>query len=195
MGYTHYWRRKKVLDKEKFRKVVQDFKIVANAIRDKVPLAGPLGEGQPIITDEKIAFNGLRNCGHESRNLGITWPSKSACCVTEDGKAHTEGSWFAGALLATRCCDGDCSHESFILERVYNKPFGLEPDESGRHFEFCKTAYKPYDLAVTACLIIAKHHLGDEIVVSSDGEEKDWIDAMLLCEKLLGYGNDFRLER
>ena len=32
----------------------------------------------------------------------------------------------------------------------------------------------PYDAAVTACLVVMKHHLGDAIRVSSDGEIGDW---------------------
>jgi hypothetical protein len=197
MGYSHKWSRKTELDKKKFTRVQEDFKTILHALEIKgIPLAGSMGNGQPTVDNEKIAFNGVEKCGHKVQNLGITWPSDSACCVSEDGKADVDGSWFAGAQLGSRCCGGDCSHESFVLPRVFTLPeWRLEPNEKGLHFDFCKTAYKPYDIAVTACLIIAKHHLGNDIEVRSDGEEKDWIDAMLLCEENLGYGNEFRLDR
>jgi len=64
----------------------------------------------------------------------------------------------------------------------------------GLYFQCCKTAYKPYDLAVIICLIIAKHHLGKDLLVSSDGELSHWQDGMLICQKILGYGLDFSFQ-
>ena len=44
--------------------------------------------------------------------------------------------------------------------------------------EFTKTAHKPYDLVVCCCLILAKKHFGDKILVASDGTwEQDWQHA------------------
>ena len=56
---------------------------------------------------------------------------------------------------------GDLSHESF----------GLSPQTSG--FEFTKTQRKPYDKHVLACLILAKEYFGNNIEVSSDGDNDD----------------------
>ena len=56
-------------------------------------------------------------------------------------------------------------------------------------------AFKVYDLAVLCCLIIAKQHLGKDIKVRSDGSIDEWQDGMLLCQNVLGYGNDFVLDR
>ena len=56
---------------------------------------------------------------------------------------------------------GDLSHESFCLST----------DSKG--FEFTKTARKPYDRHVLACLILAKEYFGDNIEVSSDGDNDD----------------------
>ena len=36
-----------------------------------------------------------------------------------------------------------------------------------------------------------EHHLKEQIEVHSDGELENWSDAMLFCERLLGYGQDF----
>ena len=113
--------------------------------------------------------------------------------------------------LPCRSCGGDCSHETFSLPvemekndwqkpiveishyDQYGKPVCNDKEEVGFYFEFCKTAYKPYDLAVIICLIIAKHHLKEEIIVSSDGALDNWKDGMLICQKILGYGLDFTL--
>lgn len=128
--------------------------------------------------------------------------------------SDVSGQWFAGANLNSRTCGGDCSHETFRLECVYkpfadwDKPHGKysniinqdgtrnlnAPNTVGKYFSFCKTAYKPYDLAVIICLIIAKHYLGDAIIVHSDGEIENWSDGMEICQRLFGYGNDFKFD-
>jgi len=67
-----------------------------------------------------------------------------------------------------------------------------EPCRDQRHadkyFQSCKTAFRPYDLAATAFLAIAKHHLGGKILVESDGTIMHWMDAVKLCQNVLGYG-------
>jgi len=67
---------------------------------------------------------------------------------------------------------GDLAHETFWLRDHYrtNDPFN-----------FCKTAQKPYDEVVTACLIVLKHRLPNHVDVSSDGEEMDWLPGLLLA--------------
>jgi len=63
-------------------------------------------------------------------------------------------------------------------------------------FEFTKTARKPYDSAVCACLIVLQYHLGVWFRVSSDGDDADegWTTARQFCERVLGYGGDFTLK-
>ena len=68
----------------------------------------------------------------------------------------------------------------------YNKP-----DERGLYIGFVKTAFRPYDVAVTAALLIGKRHLGDELVVSSNGADAQWLDARRICQTVLGYGEWF----
>ena len=237
MGYTHYWKRVEKFDKEKFEKVVKDFKAVLEHLSKFVPLAGGLGKGKPEINSKRIWFNGVQNCGHADRNLGITWPEKDASgiaflverykdistrtlltvlCGQEEKLAVNDsdvsGTWFAGLKLKNRSCGGDCSHETFSLPLEiekdswqkpigkishydqYGKPVYNDAEEVGLYFEFCKTAYKPYDLAVIICLIIARHHLKDQILVDSDGTIDNWQDGILICQKTLGYGLDFTLK-
>jgi hypothetical protein len=137
------------------------------------------------------------------------------CGQTEDlavNDSDVSGTWFAGLKLNQRSCGGDCSHETFCLPLELEKsdwrspidkishydangqPVYNDPNEVGRFFEFCKTAYKPYDLAVIICLIIAKHYLGKDILVSSDGTIEQWKDGMVICQKILGYGLDFNFD-
>ena len=75
---------------------------------------------------------------------------------------------------------GDDAHETFYFNR------------SQEHFSFTKTAYKPYDVAVTACLIIAKYYF-PKIEVSSDGEIDDWKEGFAVVKSLFDY--DITLEK
>lgn len=219
MGYTHYVYQNKTLSNS-FAKVVKDCKKLIPIFETMgIPLASCDGKGKPQITATKIAFNGLEKCGHEKRNLGITWPAKGAKGVNlayikkesvptdtivtmlsgekEDLRVNdsdVDGTWFAGCKLNQRTCGGDCSHESFFLNKTFLKAYDGQEDKNGKWFSCCKTAYKPYDLAVISCLIIAKHYLKNEITVHSDGEMEHWSDGQLLCQKLLGYGAEFKLD-
>src|SRR4030042_6482078 len=78
MGYTHYWKRVEKFDKERYGNVVKDFKKVMKYLSPFVELAGGSGEGKARIDNKGIWFNGVSNCGHADRNLGITWPEKDA---------------------------------------------------------------------------------------------------------------------
>lgn len=78
------------------------------------------------------------------------------------------------------------------------EPFEIhqtEFDRRGRKivWSFCKTEHLPYDLCVQVVLIVMKHHLGDAIVVTSDGTDNDWATARRTCQQHLGYGEEFRL--
>ncbi len=190
MGYTHYLYRAREFDPTAFRAAVADLRMVILAA--EIPLAGWDGCGEPVLTDEAISLNGVEHCGHRERDYGIAWPAPS---MAEDG-----GTWFAGVLVSERTCDGDCSHETFLVRRVEDTP---QPWRGGlaegrpEYFSFCKTAYKPYDLIVTAAMIILKHHLGAAVYTSSDGDtahDHEWKDAMRLCQRELGYGADFVLD-
>jgi hypothetical protein len=53
-------------------------------------------------------------------------------------------------------------------------------------FNFCKTAYKPYDAVVTAILLRSKDHYGNLVKVSSDGVRSEWADGLELYEFAFG---------
>lgn len=68
---------------------------------------------------------------------------------------------------------GDLGHENFYLQTQMDS------------FSFCKTARKPYDLAVTATLLIL-HHIEPNIIITSDGNKDNWLTAQKLLTNL-GY--------
>ncbi len=55
----------------------------------------------------------------------------------------------------------DLSHETFSI------------DINRQGFNFCKTARKPYDKQVEACLYLAKKFFDDSIEIRSDGDDRD----------------------
>ena len=193
MGYTHYWYRQKQIEQSTFDAIRKDFEQIVIALDDAgVRLADGLGENVPVITSDEIYFNGYSHCGHKrDESIVIPWPAPKAQGVMQGEGAA--GSWFAGTLLDTRVCNGDCSYETFSFPRKFERDKFLQEsdDHRGLFFECCKTAYRPYDLAVTAFLIIAKHHLDRMIHVSSDGADEQWNDAKRLCQAFLGYGSDY----
>jgi hypothetical protein len=70
----------------------------------------------------------------------------------------------------------ELAHETFCLRDHWSK---------NEAFNFCKTASKPYDVVVVACLITLHHYLGDELLeVSSDGDASDWQDGLKLAKEV-----------
>jgi hypothetical protein len=67
-------------------------------------------------------------------------------------------------------------HETFVLSQA-----------GSGGFAFCKTARKPYDLLVCACLLVYKHHSPKTMDLGSDGDSEDWKEAEAFVKKILGY--------
>lgn len=91
-------------------------------------------------------------------------------------KLEKDRIWFNGI--------GDESHETFGIERVCPPQVDYRRGES-ELFSFCKTARKPYDLMVTACLLRLKYYF-PYTRVTSDGHYKDWEPAREFIKKVLG---------
>lgn len=75
------------------------------------------------------------------------------------------------------------SHETFYLGAKRELPYdGADPERLG--WTFCKTANKPYDVVVVACLTFLQQDYGFK--VSSDGDIPDWDLGVELAERALG---------
>lgn len=90
--------------------------------------------------------------------------------------AHSTPGQYGGLNVNGKGEDG---HETFSMREHFRQ--NLEPG----NWNFCKTARKPYDLVVTACLIVLKHRLGDAFSVSSDGYKHEWIEGLQYARKVL----------
>jgi len=193
MGYTHYWSRPEEIPARYFHAIRADFEKLILPLSDLgVHLAGPQGDDVPILAQNLIAFNGLHACGHPvDEDIVIPYPSEFAQGL---GSSHNaiDGSFYGvGVTLKHRCCGGSCRCESFHLARIKQIHPGETPDEQGFFGEGTKTAFRPYDIAVTAALLIAKRHLHDSLTINSCGTESQWLDAKRLCQRILGYGDWF----
>ena len=87
--------------------------------------------------------------------------------------AHTKPGIYGGLNFNGK---GEAGHETFIMREHYN-----QNDRSS----FCKTARKPYDILVTACLAVLAYRLGDAVSVYSDGDARDWEAGVSLAQIIL----------
>jgi len=193
MGYTHYWHRPQTVPDGTWCSIRRDFGELILPLSDEgVELAGGLGEGPPEITSEEIWFNGPKACGHPvNEDLVIPYPSEAAHGIGPSATAIGRDFYGFGVTVAHRCCNGSCCYETFSLPKsIKLRPYD-EPDEHGLYINFVKTAFRPYDIAVTAALLIVKRYLGHQLVVASNGGDAQWLDARRICQKVLGYGEWF----
>ena len=76
-------------------------------------------------------------------------------------------------------------HETFHIKRKEEIRDYQKTEGAKEAFNFCKTARKPYDKYIVACLIIAKSIFGKDIKISSDGELEDWQEGKKLVEQVM----------
>lgn len=87
--------------------------------------------------------------------------------------AHVKPGAYGGIHLNGK---GPEAHEDFIMREHFNQNEG---------FNFCKTARKPYDTVITACLAVFKYRLGECLEVSSDGNAEDWDAGVTFARTVL----------
>lgn len=84
-------------------------------------------------------------------------PDKAAQCVDETIRFNGLGA---------------NGHETFMLN-------------ARDSWQFCKTARKPYDIAVVAILCLADHFSGRRHEISSDGDPEDWEYGLALARRIV----------
>jgi len=90
--------------------------------------------------------------------------------------AHTAPKQAYGGLQLNG--KGENAHEPFEMREHFKQNI-----ENGHGY--CKTARKPYDTVVTACLAVLKYRLGNAIEVSSDGYQDDWDAGVAFARRVL----------
>lgn len=87
--------------------------------------------------------------------------------------AHTKLGQYSGIEMNGK---QDLGHETFYLRSTFKESIG---------FHFCKTARKPYDTLVVACLSILHYYLNEFIEIDSDGEASELQDGVDYVNKIV----------
>jgi hypothetical protein len=100
-------------------------------------------------------------------------------------KINEYGISFNGHCTSQGCCEAFTFLQELIF--VYREP----RQRNGKNLQYVKTDGLPYGLAAATFLIIAKHILKDQIIVSSDKPLSNWDKPREWCKSVLGYGSEF----
>jgi len=192
MGYTHYLYRpvKKDHDVEAWNKFVADCKYLYTHMPEHSESAGssyadaPLmlngcgGFNKPQFTSTRIYFNGT----------GSTKKRRKVSATNNKGKPYT---YWVDDLIGVPQELQDLGHETLTL---YRKAWTQQYEKSSPTlFSCCKTARKPYDLMVTACLILYKYYF-PYVQIGSDGNGEDWQQAWEFVAYVLPKGPEIVTE-
>ena len=85
---------------------------------------------------------------------------------------------------------GNQGHETFVLFKKKPKQEAWQrnsPPNDNKYFYFCKTAHKPYDVAVGLVLLIVNKHAKEVLEIISDGDwECEWDVIRQSYNKIFG---------
>lgn len=120
--------------------------------------------------NEKLYQQAIKDC----HKVILAWQRehKGTECSLSGYSAHTKLGLYGGIRVNGK---GKYSCEDFTLREH------LKQNDS----EFCKTARRPYDTVVVACLAIMKFHLKDMFDVGSDGDYHDFVAGVNYANKVL----------
>jgi len=131
-----------------------------------------------IVKDVKVI---MANLPKYSLSSGGYYPDVELKLADGMGKVGTKPI-INGDVIVFNGLGPQYSHETFKLLR-----------KGSDGFYFCKTARKPYDLVVQACLLIYKYHSPGTIHLESDGDDSAWKAAIGFVNKLFGYKLPYKL--
>ena len=149
MGYTHYW----------------EFKTAPIKIEE----SGKNGK-EKFVSAVKATQECIAKVPKKIKQRVWSWDSDKNESVSKEMTfpfALFGGNGTGKPVFSDKeiCFNGDESkglgHETFLISM----------DSKG--FDFCKTARKPYDVAVCIALICFKHFFGDDFTYHSDGDIKN----------------------
>jgi hypothetical protein len=179
MGYTHYYYRPVKVDHdvETWKRFIDNCKTLYKNMPEHSHSSGDYSSDEPLFlsgcfkyekpqfTASHVVFNGSN---------GLKRIKRYSHC--DKGCKHIE--WLDAKSEDESL--NDLGHETFVIERKARPQEGHRKDEDTL-FSFCKTARKPYDLMVQACLILYKH---------SDGEMDDWTEAFKFVAVVIPEGKE-----
>ena len=117
----------------------------------------------------------LDNLPQHSTNAGGYFADRPLVLRGWDGNGQPECTF--NAITFNGDADGDLGHETFTMTR-----------QKESDFDFCKTARKPYDLAVCAMLLIANQIAPGVYVLGTDARSlagDEWQPAIELANEIM----------
>jgi hypothetical protein len=183
MGYTHYLYRTDVLDEETFAAFMADARTIVRACP-----YGLVGDGwgevhwdqapddRPAFGVDHLSINGMEKLPQYAS------PEEIVAFL----RHYDVRTLYLDSQEEFYANGEDGSHESLYIERVFDTGDYCSRDDNGFLFSFCKTAQKPYDIAVTALLIAFVNHFPEACRLSSDGDREEWEAGLRLAEDALG---------
>jgi len=166
------WYRPKTLAPDPFARAVADCRTVCEWLAPYLILRGPAGTGVPLFSERQwVSFNGDGSAlGAVEPLVPYEWPVKDR--------------WVPSATYEVYC-NTYAMDMAFLIERQSN---ALDM-YGGQH---CTTNNHPYTLAITACLVVFKHCFPKVFLIEADStEQRYFLDGMIACHLVLGYGLDF----
>ena len=109
--------------------------------------------------------------------------------VIRGGNGEGEPEYNEGYFSLNGNAEAGEDYETFMWEALPEQPEWQAKSNLGKPheiFDFCKTAYRPYDGVVTAILIRAKVIYGDLVSISSDGGWSEWQAGRNIYEAVFG---------
>lgn len=156
MGYTHYWN---------FKKNPKD-------VKD--------GE-KKFKTAVKLLKKCLKNVPAELEMEVYDWKNNTTQKVNVPFKLCDGNGYGEPVFTDTLVCFNGDAEKDYDHETCY-----LALNNDNYEFDFCKTACKPYDVAVCLTLLCFKKAFGDDFSYSSDGniEDEGWKMAHNIFNKI-----------
>lgn len=168
MGLDHYLYRTDTLPPDRFTAWTRDVRRVLDNLPPTM-IRGENGVGDPVITDELVAFNGN---------------SAYAVPYADDPVAIYRDPVRLATYLVADEWQADKAHP-FHVARVFDNSFRHE-NAQGLLFSDFRTAELPYDRAVVATLILFAHHFDGMCKVVSDHDYEYWRLGLALAREATG---------
>lgn len=167
MGYTSYYRQKRDMIDDEFEKFCGDVK--------------KLQESLPATVGEFVERYGPTDGGlgsHGALPMAIAPEGVEGSSIFGMGAVGFNGAGYGGA-----------DHETFWVPQKMGykaQKWEMAGVGQGGRLHFTKTARKPYDAMVCACLLALKRRASSAWDIRSDGEVKDWASAHRFAMDALG---------
>lgn len=107
MGFTRYWTQHRAISRLEWSRLTQAFEGICRTVG--VPVAGPDGEGAPVVTWDELAFNGAGADAFESFALEREASGTPGFCKTEgivSGQRRYDAVVAAVLVVASRLAPG-----------------------------------------------------------------------------------------